>query len=138
MEKKVEKIINADPILSIAESSIRRAFIASIMDKARRYCKELEKYYSSHPAWKKNKSIKELSRNINWAVQFQIQKIPFTKIAKTEMEEPPTVKRAVDEILTIIHLQPRKDAKPGRTKGAKDSVDCLRQIEKNKRTRTGS
>ncbi len=67
----------------------------------------------------------KLLQHIEWAVRYQVASQNLSQIGSTfpgseSGVEPSTVSRAVDEVLSLIRLQKRPDAKPGRIPGRKN------------------
>jgi hypothetical protein len=85
------------------------------------YCDEVERCYEaagflrSKPDEKRN-----LSRDLEWTIRFQVQGEKFTDIAG-ESVEISTVIRAVEGMLNLTGLQKRQNSKRGRQRGSKNN-----------------
>jgi hypothetical protein len=114
------KAIESQPILSNSAPSQRTGLLDSILEKAERYCADVEAAHEK-AAWVRQEELREQGKHMTWAVQFQILKMDFSEIAKSENNEVSTVSRAVNKILELIGSSRRPETGPGRRKGSKKS-----------------
>jgi hypothetical protein len=112
----------ASSILCVLTSKERIEIIDRLRVRAENYCKEVSAHYEREQ-WKKLKVPSELARNVSWAVQFQVLKKPYMRIAADAGVETSTVRRSVISILKIIGLPPRVTRR-GRLSQRKDSVSA--------------
>jgi hypothetical protein len=112
----------ANSILCALTSKERIGIIDRLKERAESYCKEVSEHYERE-RWKKLKVPSELTRNISWAVQFQVLKKTYMRIAADAGVETTTVRRAVISILKIIGL-PSRSTRCGRPSRRKDSISA--------------
>lgn len=120
-KNKVRRIITRHPILSLSKAQPRKRFIESILYKIEDYCRKVEKHFELQPDWQRTKQTEIRWRNAKWAVKFQVEKLSYSDIARDSNVSTSTVKRGVDEILSLIGLDKRPDSKRGRKQGSKNS-----------------
>jgi hypothetical protein len=98
-----------------------KAFVESIVDKAKRYCRTVEEVYVESE-WKRCRKSekKNLKQHLEWTVKFQVGGKTFSELAEAAHVEQTTVSRAVRDILSILPLTQRPDSKPGRIRGRKN------------------
>lgn len=134
-KRKLRKYIEYDPVFSCLSRKIKRAVLEDFMGKVNCYCDEvLEAYLSRRDAagealWKLADSKEDFERNIEWTVNFQVLGESFNQVAKANGVVASTVERAVESTLAIIDLNKRAVA-TGRPKGAKDSFESSRSMQK--------
>lgn len=118
--------ISKDSLLHHGSRVKAKAFAESVVRKAIPYCRTVEALYveSGWKRYRKNEK-KNLKQHMEWTVKFQVSGKTLSEVAEESNVEQTTVSRAVREILSILPLAPRLDAKPGRIRGSKNR----RQVE---------
>jgi hypothetical protein len=125
-ESKIREHIEQSPFLSNLKAKLKTDVIDYFMTKVNAYCDEVLKVYDrqvdadGNPTWKRADSKKDLLRNIEWAVKFQVRELTFSEIAKADGVAASTVKREVDRTLALIGLK-RRDTWRGRPVGKQDA-----------------
>ena len=97
------------------------AFVESIVDKGKRYCRTVEAVYVES-GWKRCRKSekKNLKQHLEWTARFQVSGKTLSELAEDAHLEQTTVSRAVREILAILPLAQRPDSKRGRIRGSKN------------------
>jgi hypothetical protein len=123
------KAIESQPILSNSKLPQRNSFLDSILEKAEKYCAEVEAAHQQE-AWVRQDELREQKEHVKWAVQFQVLEKSFSEIAETENVSVSTVSRAVNNILELIGLNRRPETGPGRKKGSRTRSPILSRLGK--------
>lgn len=131
IKSMAKKEIENSQILIAGSANRRRDLIMSIYEKAEKYCDSVEDYFLGLKKKQKNGTgdeaifrrvpdAKNLSRNLEWTVRFQVLGESFSEIAKKEEVDMSTVQRAVEGILKRIGLKKHNKSGPGRPRGSKN------------------
>ena len=130
---EIEQHINQDQFFSNVKASLKIDFIEAKMAEVISYCERvLEVYFSQKDSsgrsiWKLAEKRDDFPRNLKWTIRFQILGESFSQIANEEDKAVSTIKRAIEDILDLLDLPKRKDAKPGRRRGSKESDNSRRK-----------
>ena len=122
IRSKALEAIAENPLLRLASRVKARAFVDSILVKAKNYCDEVEAVYLEQD-WKhcRKDEKKNLNQHLEWTVEFQVHAKPFAQIAResTRVVTAKAVAKAVREMLSLILLKERLGVKRGRPKGSR-------------------
>lgn len=122
IQKQALAIITNDPLLGQGDRSHAVALVSTIAANAWKYCDEVEECHETagfvrcHPNERRN-----LAQHLEWTVRYQVSRETLISIAQDAgVNNASSVSRAVSDILKLIGLRKRPDAKPGRTRGTKN------------------
>lgn len=95
-----------------------------LLKVAAQYCEQVEDCYEAAGYVRcKADEKRRLDQHLEWTVRFQLTGEGLDNIAQTADEiEKSTVLRAVYDLLRMIDLEKRADAKPGRRHGSKNTA----------------
>jgi hypothetical protein len=133
IESQIERVRKgSDEIGLLQNARILKKFLSIVEAEAEEYCDDVERHYRSH-GWQKIRDRKEIRKHLSWAVRFQVKKETLSSIAHSEGVSVPGVKKQVEQTLELIGIQKRKDSRPGRRLGQKDSsaARVLRRLGRN-------
>jgi len=105
----------AEPLLKYVDET-------AILEIAAKYCRDSKRKLKKPSA--KREQIKELKRDIDWAVRYQVEEEEFRNIAKDDVASQDQIEKSVERMLRDLGLSPRN--KPGRRKGSKSSYSLSR------------
>ena len=117
----VIKTITDDPLLRHGKRS-QRAFADTILRVVSNYCDEVEKCHENPNFQRRTSNEKRnLARHFEWTIRFQVNLETLARIAESAgVNNPSSVSRAVDNVLSQIGLEKRTDATPGRIQGSRN------------------
>lgn len=124
LEKVRSRTLDAmdeNPLLRHGSRVKARAFVDSVLVKAKHYCRAVEAIYLEH-GWRRcrKNERRNLNQHLEWTVKFQVSGKTFNELAEEANVGQPTVSRAVRDILSILPLAKRPDSRPGRIRGRKN------------------
>lgn len=121
VRKAAKEKIEQDELLSQGKRPARNQFLDSIVANAKVYCERVKEKYNSSQNWIKLEEKFNLTRNLIWAVIYQVQEKSLSDIEKLFLSNEATISRGVDEILFLLDLEKREKGKPGRRPINKDA-----------------
>jgi hypothetical protein len=120
VRKAAKEKIEQDELLSQGKRPVRNQFLDSIVENAKVYCEQVKEKYNSSQNWIKVEDKFNLTRNLIWAVIYQVQEKSLGDIVKLFLSNEATISRGVDESLSLLGLEKRKPLDPGAKLGKKD------------------
>lgn len=148
MRERFDEVFKQHPELSYGNVSLLNAYIQSVKDDVSipaDYCDRSDKLLKAH-GWVEAKWHRNLDRDMQWAVQFQVLKMELEAIAANTPQSKdssrtfsvstvsravigytPKGKRHVPGLLEKIGLERRPESGPGRRRGSKESADSWRR-----------
>jgi hypothetical protein len=148
MRQRFDEVLRQYPELSYGNPSHLNAYIQSVKDSTSipaNYCDRSDKHIKAH-GWVESERHRNLDRDMQWAIQFQVLKMELETIAANTSRgkdvsktfSTSTVSRAVvgytpkgknhiPGFLEKIGLVRRSDSGPGRRHGRKESANSWRR-----------
>lgn len=156
MRQRFDEVFKQYPELSYGKGSILNAYIQSVKDSSSipaKYCDRSDEHIKAH-GWVESERSRNLDRDIMWAVQFQVMKWDFEKIATKKIAPKSLIKKYVAKTYSVstvsravvgytpkgkphvsgflekIGLARRPDSGAGRRRGSKESPNSWRRSVK--------
>lgn len=143
IHRLIESHLLSNPFTAKLSARTRLSVLEEDMKLVSDYCDCVMEFYrgqrddKGEPVWTEVDERMELDRNIRWTIDFQVRGKAFLQIARDEKVYFPargnqslnhgTVIKAVDDLLQLIGLQKRSDAKRGRPPKRKGDAKAKRR-----------